>query len=142
MLFPPDAARSARSSAGLLVLRLVAGAGLIAHGWGKIKNPFGWQTGETAAHPVFQFLAAISELGGGLALIAGLLVPLASLGIMATMLVAVATHVGRGDPFTGKGSFELALVYAAVGALFLAVGPGRFSLDWLLSRTSHRRPGT
>lgn len=119
------------SSTALLLLRLVAGLAFIFHGWGKIQNPFGWM-GEDAAVPgIFQFLAALSEFGGGIAWMIGLVVPLASLGIFCTMVVATYTHaIMRGDPFVGQGgSYELALVYLVIAVLFICAGPGRFSAD-------------
>ena len=82
---------------------------------------------------VFQFLAAISEFGGGIAWILGLLIPLASFGIACTMAVAFSTHAFvRGDPFvsmTGGLASEPAAVYFCIAVLLIAVGPGRFSLD-------------
>ena len=103
------------------------------HGFTKIQNPFGWM-GPTSTMPSFlQALAAVSEFGGGLGWILGLLVPLASLGILSTMAVAVSKHLSHGDPFVGKGpAYELALVYGAVAAALFVFGPGRFSLDTLV----------
>ena len=85
----------------------------------------------------FQFLAAISEFGGGLALILGLLTRLGSLGLVFTMLVAASTHMFMfHDPFvntTGQGgSFELPLLYFTIALLFVVNGPGKFSLDKLI----------
>ncbi|MBV9791299.1 MAG: DoxX family protein, partial [Chloroflexi bacterium] len=80
-----------------------------------------------------QALAAISEFGGGLALILGLFTPIAMLGLICTMAVAVFTHVTRGDPWVSQsGSFELPALYLIVALVFALVGPGRFSLDALL----------
>ena len=77
-----------------------------------------------------QGLAALSEFGGGIAWMIGLLTPLASLGIGCTMAVAVGMHVLGGDPFVARGaSYELAAVYLCLSILFIASGPGRFSLD-------------
>jgi uncharacterized membrane protein YphA (DoxX/SURF4 family) len=55
-------------------------------------------------------------------LILGLLTPLAMLSLLCTMLVAISSHMMRGDPWVAAGgpSFELVLAL---------VGPGRFSLD-------------
>lgn len=117
----------------LLFLRLIVGAAFIIHGWGKIQSPFDWM-GATAPVPGFlQFLAALSEFGGGIALILGLLTPLASLGLICTMAVAVMMHmVVLKDPFvnpTGGSSYELALVYLAIALLILFAGPGKHSVD-------------
>jgi putative oxidoreductase len=123
-------------SMGLLVLRLVMGAAFLFHGWPKIQKPFGWMGPEATMPGVLQSLAALSEFGGGLALIFGLLTRLACLGICGTMLVALATvHLPHGDPFVGKPgapSFELAAVYLACAILLLLFGAGRFSIDALL----------
>src|SRR5688572_27195826 len=118
-------------SVALLVLRVVTGIAFIFHGWGKIQAPFSWM-GPTAPVPGFlQALAAIAEVGGGLAWILGLLTPLASLGIAATMAVAVATHLMQGDPFFAMGgsSYEVAAVYFSISLVLLLVGPGRLSAD-------------
>lgn len=116
----------------LMVMRLVCGAAFMFHGWGKIQNPFGWMGPDAPIPGVFLGLAALSEFGGGLAWVLGLLTRLASFGIMCTMAVAVFTHaVMRGDPFVGSGgpSYELAAVFFTVALLFFINGPGRHSLD-------------
>jgi putative oxidoreductase len=137
-LFRPTE-QSARVSTGLLILRLVAGLAFMFHGWGKIQNPTGWM-GQNATIPgVLQALAAVSEFGGGLAWMLGVLTPLASFGLACTMAVAAYMHAFvMKDPFVpagpGKGSYELAAVYLCIAILFLLAGPGRFSLDQLLFR--------
>jgi putative oxidoreductase len=125
----PD--HSTFASTALLLLRLVAGVAFMMHGWGKIQNPFGWMPGDSTPG-IFQALAALSEFGGGLAWILGLLTPLASLGLLCTMTVAAWFHaVQRGDPFVGQGgpSWELAGIYFCIALVFIATGPGRFALD-------------
>jgi putative oxidoreductase len=117
----------------LLLIRVVAGLAFTMHGWGKIQNPFGWMGPDGFAPGIFQALAAISEFGGGLAWILGLLTPLASFGIASTMAVAFSFHAFmRGDPFvsmTGGAASELAALYFSIALLLIATGPGRFSLD-------------
>lgn len=137
ILFPEPA--GLRVHYGLFFLRIVAGAAFMHHGWSKIQNPLGWMGPEATMPAIFQALAAISEFVGGLFWILGFLTPIASLGILGTMVVAVYTHaIVRGDPFVGRGgSYELALVYAAVAILFLFAGPGKFSIDAWIGR---RRP--
>ena len=121
-----------RPSIGLLVLRIVFGVAFVLHGWGKIQAPFGWMGPDAPVPGILQALAALSEFGGGLAMIVGLLVPLATLGMAITMAVAMQVHIGKGDPFVQ--GWELAAVYFAISIALMTVGPGRFSLDYLISK--------
>jgi putative oxidoreductase len=121
-------------SIALLILRLVTGIAFILHGWGKIQSPFSWMQGSNIPG-ILQFLAALSEFGGGIALILGVLTPLASFGLACTMVVAVYFHaVLFGDPFVSKGgkSYELGMIYLVISILFMATGPGRYSIDRIL----------
>ncbi len=128
LIFPESP--TSRASSGLLALRVVAGGAMASHGWGKIQNPFHWMDGGASPPPAFlQFLAALSEFGGGLALILGALTVIAAAGIFFTMAEALRHHLGGGDPF---GKWELALLYFVIAVLMLAAGPGKFSVDALL----------
>jgi putative oxidoreductase len=94
---------STSADVALLLIRVVAGLAFTLHGWSKIQHPFGWMGPEGFAPGVFQALAAVSEFGGGLAWMLGLLTPVASLGIACTMAVAFSFHAFmRGDPFVSK----------------------------------------
>lgn len=124
---------ASQADAALLLVRLVGGSAFVFHGWGKIQNPFQWMGPDASVPGILQALAALSEFGGGLAWILGLLTPLASLGIACTMAVAVFKHaVSWGHPFVATGggpAYELALVYFSVSMVLIALGPGRLSLD-------------
>lgn len=124
-------------SIALLLLRLIVGIAFLYHGFGKIQNPFGWMSADSSVPGFFQFLAAVSEFGGGLALILGLLTSIAMLGLACTMAVAVYMHaIVRNDPFVAHGaSFELPAVYFCVAILFIAMGPGKFSADYKIFGT-------
>lgn len=127
---------SAFASLTLLILRIIVGIAFMHHGWMKIQSPFTWMGPEAPVPAFLQFLAALSEFGGGLALIIGLLTPLAMFGLACTMAVATHMHaIIRKDPFvmTGQGgAYELPLVYLGIALVFMALGPGRYSLDALI----------
>jgi putative oxidoreductase len=122
-----------RAAWGLLVVRVIFGLGIAQHGWGKIQRPFTWMGPDSPVPGFLQALAALSEFGGGIALILGLLTPLALLGLAITMIVAITTvHLKAGHPFVARGggpSYELAALYLAVSLLALIAGPGKLSLD-------------
>ena len=127
---------------GVFFLRLAFGVALMSHGWSKIQNPFGWMSKMPSAPPGFlQALAAVSEFGGGLALVVGLLFPLACFGIMCTMFVAILTHKLQGQPFVslqqGAKTYEDAGIYFVIALAFFLLGPGRVALDALLFK-KHR----
>ncbi len=126
---------SGRVAAGLALLRVTAGCIMAMHGYGKIKNPLHWMDG--APNPpaaVLQLIAAVSEFFGGLAIAAGLLSPLAAIGIVCTMGYAIYTHKLKGDPLVGKGggSYELAALHLLAALTILITGPGKLSVDRLL----------
>jgi putative oxidoreductase len=117
----------------LVLARLVVGYAFILHGVGKIQHPLNWMGDQSPVPGVLQALAAISEFGGGIALILGLLTRVGAFGIACTMAVAVFMHrFVMGDPFvnaTGGKSYEPAAVFFVFALMFIVLGPGRFSLD-------------
>lgn len=118
-------------SVGLLLTRIFAGAAMAQHGWPKMQNMTSWM-GD--AMPGFlQALAAISEFGGGIALLLGALTPLAMFGLLCTMGVAANSHISRGDAMVasgpGQGSWELAGLYFVLSLMFILAEPGKFSID-------------
>jgi putative oxidoreductase len=123
---------------GLLLLRVVIGLTLTAHGTQKL---FGWFGGGgprgTARSfgslgfraPLTMALAAgLSETGGSL-FAAGFSTPLAALAIVVVMLVAIATVHWKNGFFNGAGGFEFNLTLLTVATAVAATGPGRFSID-------------
>lgn len=128
-----------RGAIGLLVLRLVFGLGLMLHGLPKMAAPLSWlnqMAGDAAPPAILQALAAFAEFGGGLAIIIGLLTPLAAFGVSCTMLTAITTvSLAAGHPFVGAPgapSYESAAGYLAVALLIIITGPSALSLDYLL----------
>lgn len=123
---------------GLLIVRLVFGGLLVAHGAQKL---FGWFGGSglhgTASffeslgfHPgvVFVVATALAECGGGTLFVLGLGQPAAVVPVIAVMVVAIATvHWSHG--LLGPAGVEVPLLYAAAAMCLAFTGPGALSLD-------------
>ena len=129
------------AATGLLILRLVVGLIVAAHGAQKL---FGWwggpgMSGWTGAMTrmrmrpavAWAWLSALSELGGGLLFALGFLSPLGSMAIAGSMLVAIAlVHLAKGF-WVGKGGYEFNLSLLAAAIAIALTGPGALSLDAL-----------
>ena len=132
---------------GLLVLRLVIGLLFVGHGAQKLFGIWGGH-GLKGTAGFFESIglrpghfhasaAAVFEFGGGLLLALGLLTPVASLVLIATMTAAVITvHWAKGLWNTG-GGYEFNLVLAAGAFALAAIGPGNWSLDHALKLSDH-----
>jgi putative oxidoreductase len=126
-------------SYGLLLLRVVLGLTMSAHGAQKL---FGWFGGHgirgTGAFfgnfgfraPVLIAAAAgVAEFGGGLSLATGFLTPLGALAITIVMLNAISlVHLPKGF-FNSNGGYEFNLLIASAAVAIAATGPGRFAID-------------
>lgn len=138
------------AAGSLLLLRLFTGICFIRHGWPKLRNLATWS--EALKTPTWLcFLSAFSMWAGGIALLAGLLTPLAALAILVSMAYAAVLEIGLGFPFiapdpyqipagdyvgpNGVGeppSWEKAAMYVVMCAVLIGCGGGLFSLDNLL----------
>lgn len=124
----------------ILILRIYLGAMIIAHGvnhlfrGGKLEGTASWfdsigmKPGRLNA-----LMASVTEFGVGVLLVAGLLTPLASAGLIALMVVAIWT-VHRFNGFfvfrRGQG-VEYCLCIIAAALVTGTFAGGKFSLDWL-----------
>jgi len=128
-------------SAGLLILRVMVGIVMIAHGYnhifrgGKIKGTAGWfQSLGMKPGILHAWLASITELVAGAMLVFGLFTPLAAAGVVGVMVVALITnHIKNGFFIFRPGEgYEYVLTLAMVGLAIGAIGAGEFSLDHAL----------
>src|SRR5271169_3188127 len=124
---------------GLLILRLVLGLTLAAHGFnkffggGRIPGTARWFESIGMKHGTFQaVVAASTEMSAGLGLAAGLLTPIPAAGFVALMLVAAWTVHRPNGFFIVKEGWEYNLVLATGAVVVATLGAGRFSLDWLI----------
>src|SRR6266436_7591508 len=124
---------------GLLLLRLVVGLTIAAHGTQKL---FGWFGGPgldgtgrflaTIGFPTGRRSALIAGLGevcGGVFLAFGLLTPAAAALLLSVMLVAAVTVHMKNGFFVQNGGYEYTLVLGIAALTVAFAGPGSLSLD-------------
>ncbi len=124
---------------GLLILRVVLGLTLAAHGYnkffggGRIPGTAGWFESIGMRYGKFQaVVAASTEISAGLGLAAGLLTPIPAAGFVALMFVAAWTVHRHNGFFIVKEGWEYNLVLALSAVAVATIGPGQYSLDWLI----------
>ena len=138
-------------------LRLFVGYGFMAHGYAKIVH--GPEHFINILHAIgvpapeiMGWATILVELAGGLAVLVGAFVPLASLPMAAILLVAMLTTqlpygfssiklqavTAAGAQF-GPPGYEIDLLYLAGLATLVLGGSGPFAVDGVLARTRARR---
>jgi len=127
---------------GLLIIRIVAGLTLAAHGAQKL---FGWFGGpgftrmaqglrSQGFKPAWLWtcLVILGEFGGGLSLALGFLTPLGAAGIFGAMLMAIVKSHWKNGFWNSKRGYEFPLSLLTIGVAIGLTGPGSYSLDALL----------
>jgi len=128
------------TSAGLLILRLFLGLGLLAHGYQKfflfgISGFAGFLEKLGAPAPTASaWLSASTELAGGFLIALGLFTRLAAIPLAINMTVAaLLAHSGYFITNSPPGR-EYALNLAAAFVTLALTGAGRYSIDHRLAR--------
>ena len=134
-------------SFGLLVLRVVVGLYMAAHGAQKLLGWFGGYglrgTGEFFVQlgfqpgPAFAAAASISEIISGLLVTLGFLGPIGPALMISVMIVAAMTVHWEHGLFAAKNGIELPLLYGAAAFALALTGFGQYSLDNLLGIAGH-----
>lgn len=139
-------------------LRLIVGFGFFAHGWAKlargpqnfagILNDMGMTLGTTgmAVPTALSWSTVTIEIVGGLMILAGALVPLATIPMIVVLLVAIFTaHLPNGfssiklisydaaGAHFGQPGYETDLLYIACLVALCLGGAGPFSVDKYLA---------
>ena len=133
-------------------LRLIVGCGFMQHGFAKLsKGPDGFAVilhaiGVPAPH-LMAWLTILVEMFGGLAVLLGALVPLASLPMAGVLLVAMftvhlpygfssikITSVVSGRAQFGPPGYECDLLYLACLAALVVGGCGPMAIDTYLRK--------
>jgi putative oxidoreductase len=127
---------SSATVAVLLLVRLVVGGTMIAHGYnhwrggGRIAGTAKWFTGLGLNYGVFQaWMSVITEIGAGFLLMLGMLTPLACAAIISVMLIAGLLAHRKNGFFVFRDGYEYVLVLAVVSLGLATLGPGRLSVD-------------
>jgi putative oxidoreductase len=122
-----------------LAARVIIGGLFVGHGTQKLKGWFGGP-GPEGTDQMMQALemhpprrntlaAGVTETAGGALLAAGLATPLASAGLIGTMITAIRkVHLPKG-PWVAEGGYEYNLVLIAALLALAEEGPGDVSLD-------------
>lgn len=137
----------------LLALRIVVGIGFIAHGaakWSRGPEKFGHLLAfiGVPAPGASAWMVTLVEVFGGLALLAGAFVLVASIPLISTMLVALftlqlrygfsavnTTGLTAAGPTFGPPGYEINLLYIAALVVLVAAGPGALAIDgWRMRR--------
>ena len=126
----------------LFILQLGVGLTFAAHGAQKV---FGWWGGPglqgwegAMAHMGFRparffaLTSALTELGGGLLLAAGLLTPLAAAALVAQAIVIIGHVHWRNGFFNARSGFEFPLLLGLGAAAVGLAGASAISVDALL----------
>jgi putative oxidoreductase len=127
---------------GLLILRVVAGLTISAHG---AQKTFGWFEGSGFSGTVkmqeriglkpaqiWAGLVILGELVGGLSLALGFLTPLGAAGIIGAMFMAISRAHWKNGFFNSKRGLEFPLQLLSAAVVIGLIGPGSYSLDALL----------
>ena len=124
--------------AGLTFIRIIIGFFLMYHGWevfdkDKMNEYAAWDVFKGSSSPsVMVYLGKASELIAGFLLFCGLLTRVAAIIMILTFLY-ISFFVGHGKIWYDD---QYPFLFALFGLFFFFTGPGKWSLDNLIFRSS------
>jgi putative oxidoreductase len=125
----------------LLVMRIVLGAIMIAHGYHKVWGGFHHHmdaVGSLGLPRWLAYLSAGTEFFGGIGILLGLFTRFFSLAIVVEMAVAIwKVHFKNG--LTGTGGYEFPLAVATIALALLCFGGGPWAASFGGGRGGSRR---
>ena len=128
----------------MLIARIILGVVLFAHGWQKlmingISDTYGQfeKLGIPLAIVSASFTSFVEFVGGVLIILGALTTTVVALDLVVMVGAAGFVHVTHGI-FAKDGGWELVGVIVAVELALAAFGPGRYSVDDLVSRRRER----
>ncbi len=128
----------------LVLVRVMLAAVFIIHGGQKL---FGWMkgpgikgwiegVGKSGVAPAHQaalaWMSILSEFGGGVLVLVGLLTPLAAALMISVMLVAIRTVHFKNGWLNGNRGVEFNLTLITLALVLILLGGGALSVDHLL----------
>jgi putative oxidoreductase len=121
----------------LLILRVVAGAGLALHGYPKVKGgrvQAGQWMKSMGVPAVSADLVTVLEFVGGIFLVVGLLTRIVAVFFVIqfasiTLMKYSKMHAKFVQHEQGKPSFEIDVLYLLLSLAFLFLGAGTYSVD-------------
>jgi len=127
---------------GILIVRVLFGMAIAAHGSQKLFGAFGgyglegtgryFETLGFRPGVMFAAMSGLSELVGGLLLAIGLFTPVGAAVVLASMCVAMfSVHLKNGF-FAANNGIEMPFLFAAAALGVAFTGGGAYSLDALL----------
>ena len=128
---------------GLTAIRICLGIIFLIFGYNKLISGSANLTqigsavsyfGITRGYLLWGYVAALTELCGGLAYTFGLWTRLASIPLLLFLIVALKFHLQKGDPFT---EWAFACLCLCIVISFLVTGSGAYSIDYLIQKNTH-----
>lgn len=119
----------------LLVTRIFVGFAMLSHGFPKLQELLSGQEIQFfnflgLSDRTSLILAVFAEFVCSIFIILGLFTRFAVIFLIITMAVA-GLIVHGGDPFQKR---ETSLLYLSVYLMFFAIGPGKYSIDYMIGR--------